>query len=166
MDLRVLWLVGAVFVLWLIWRTMREGRLAYAQMQQRLGRERQERLAPKIVFPPTVELEKDKHQEMSATLSHPRMEIPSGVTRQLIPHNCPSCKYESDSETVAGNMDSLRATEPGDFTICINCGYVERYDSNMIRRKVVIAEIGARPIKEQITIYAAVLAIVQRGRLE
>lgn len=47
--------------------------------------------------------------------------------------NCPVCGHIFDSATLAGKGDQRPG--PGDYSMCIECGEVLRFDDNMVERR-------------------------------
>ena len=43
---------------------------------------------------------------------------------------CPGCGYKVDSANLLGSEDPVRP-RPGDFSICLNCGQLNRYDREL-----------------------------------
>ncbi len=54
--------------------------------------------------------------------------IKDGYTGQVPSRNCPVCSSDLDAVT---NMTSKEGPEPGDFTVCIHCRSVLRFDGKM-----------------------------------
>jgi hypothetical protein len=51
---------------------------------------------------------------------------------------CPHCGYHPDR---AANMSGFHAPEVGDFTVCLNCGDISRFDANMKLVKTTTSEL-------------------------
>lgn len=84
---------------------------------------------------------------------------------RLIESRCPQCNYKLDAATVANGDD--RMPDPGDHSVCINCGQVLKYEADLRLRKATAAEI--REIMEEApeawaTIEKAQMFIHARGR--
>lgn len=79
---------------------------------------------------------------------------------------CPQCNYKLDGSThVHGESASL--PEPGDFSICLNCGQVLVYESACSLRKAAAKEIDELMTKQPeawATIEKAQMFIRKRGR--
>lgn len=55
---------------------------------------------------------------------------------------CPQCNYKLDASThVQG--ESTSAPQPGDASVCINCGQVLTYEKEGRLRRATVREIGA-----------------------
>lgn len=54
--------------------------------------------------------------------------------KRVPPSVCPNCGDVHDAATAADGSGAM--PEPGDFTICFNCGDINRYDDNMQRLHV------------------------------
>jgi hypothetical protein len=55
---------------------------------------------------------------------------------------CPQCNYKLDGSThVHGDKASL--PEPGDYSVCLNCGQVLVYEDDCRLRKATVRDIGA-----------------------
>lgn len=49
--------------------------------------------------------------------------------RKVPPSACPKCGDVHDAATASDLSDE--APEPGDFTICVNCGSINRFDDDL-----------------------------------
>ena len=82
----------------------------------------------------------------------------------LVESRCPQCDYTLTGATIIEGED--QKPEPGDSSVCLNCGQILTYEADLTLRKASIDEV--RELMEQPQAWAVIekaqLLIRQRGR--
>jgi NAD-dependent SIR2 family protein deacetylase len=57
-------------------------------------------------------------------------------------HTCPACGESTDRSAYP---EAQRGPQPGDVSVCYNCGYVTLFEEGLMRRPLTQAELDALP---------------------
>lgn len=76
---------------------------------------------------------------------------------------CPWCGHQTDRATLVDPRKSGEPPERGDFTVCINCGSVSRFDGLLLLVRASEKEWQEQPEPLPRIVRAARRAIVQRN---
>lgn len=73
-------------------------------------------------------------------------------TYVLLPRPCPVCGYVCDRATaVTGN----ESPQPGDWTVCLRCGEILRFDEQLTHRQVTLEELRLLPRSDRALLFRA-----------
>lgn len=76
---------------------------------------------------------------------------------------CPVCKYEMDSATCVG-VEGIEP-QPGDVSLCLNCGEVLQYNDILVLKTVTDEELAFMDNQSKAAITMARSFIIKRGRI-
>ena len=80
----------------------------------------------------------------------------------LNPTACPMCRYTLDA---ASQLGGNAAPKPGDFSVCLNCGALLRFNLDLSLAMALVQELDALDAETRTTLLRARSAIRQRGPL-